>query len=83
MKVSSILFSIRQVLLIIFTLFIDIGASDESNNYSKINPGQEVVEQDMDVISLSSSTLSDFDVISEEDLNFLKEWYDFFSKNIS
>lgn len=38
----------------------------------KVEEGEEATEQEMDVISLSSSTLSDFDVITEEEINLLK-----------
>lgn len=38
---------------------------------TKVEQGEEAIEQEMDVISLSSSTLSDFDVITEEEINLL------------
>lgn len=38
----------------------------------KVKQDEEAKEQDMDVISLSSSTISDFDVITEDEINLLK-----------
>lgn len=38
----------------------------------KVEQCEEAIEEEMDVISLSSSSLSDFDVITEEEINLLK-----------
>lgn len=38
----------------------------------KVEQCEEATEEEMDVISLSSSSLSDFDVITEEEINLLK-----------
>lgn len=46
--------------------------SEEFRNCTTVEQGEEVKEQEMDVISLSSSTLSDFDVITEEEIDLLK-----------
>ncbi|CAI6349950.1 unnamed protein product [Macrosiphum euphorbiae] len=46
--------------------------SEEFRNSRIVEQGEEAKEQEMDVISLSSSTLSDFDVITEEELDLLK-----------
>lgn len=46
--------------------------SDEFCNYTTAEQGKGAKEQEMDVISLSSSTLSDFDVITEEEIDLLK-----------
>lgn len=46
--------------------------SEEFCITSKVEQGEEAKEQEMDVISLSSSTLSDFDVITEEEIDLLK-----------
>jgi len=53
-------------------VFIGINETEKSCNYMKVEQGEEAVEREMDVISLSSSTLSDFDVITEEEINLLK-----------
>ncbi|XP_025422849.1 uncharacterized protein LOC112692401 [Sipha flava] len=46
--------------------------NEELCNFNmKVELGEEAKEQEMDVISLSSSTLSDFDVITEEEINLL------------
>lgn len=37
----------------------------------KVEQGEEAKELEMDVISLSSSTLSDYDVITEEEINLI------------
>lgn len=50
---------------------IDINET-EYFNHMKLEQGEEASEQEMDVISLSSSTLSDFDVITDEEINLLK-----------
>ncbi|XP_050421202.1 uncharacterized protein LOC126833739 [Adelges cooleyi] len=39
---------------------------------NQIEQGEEAKELEMDVISLSSSTLSDFDIISDEEINLLQ-----------
>lgn len=62
---------VREFNSYICFLSIDI-ASGEFCNYMKVELGEEVKEQDMDVISLSSSTTSDFDVITEDEINLLK-----------
>ncbi|KAL4131235.1 hypothetical protein QTP88_008576 [Uroleucon formosanum] len=46
--------------------------SEEFCNSKIVEQGEEAKEQEMDVISLSSSTLSDFDVITEEEIDLLK-----------
>ncbi|XP_060839861.1 uncharacterized protein LOC132921056 isoform X1 [Rhopalosiphum padi] len=46
--------------------------SEEFRNCTTVEQGEEAKEQEMDVISLSSSTLSDFDVITEEEIDLLK-----------
>lgn len=38
----------------------------------KVEQGEEATEEELDVISLSSSSLSDFDVITEDEINLLK-----------
>lgn len=60
--------------LINFFIILDIVGSEDSygTNYMKAEEGEEATEQEMDVISLSSSTLSDFDVITEEEIHLLK-----------
>jgi len=50
----------------------NIDESEESYKYIKVQNGEEATEQEMDVISVSSGTLSDFDVITDEELNLLK-----------
>lgn len=55
--------------LIIFTDFVE---HVESCKNMQVEQGEEAKEEDMDVISLSSSTLSDFDIITEEEINLLK-----------
>lgn len=67
MKVSYKLF-LEEIFKLIF-VFIE---SEESFNSMKVEPCEEVTEEEMDVISLSSSSLSDFDVITEEEINLLK-----------
>lgn len=63
-------FLTRNILLLLF--FIGTENNESCNNYIKVVQGEEVKEQEMDVISLSSSTLSDFEVITEEEINLLK-----------
>lgn len=46
--------------------------TEEPYSHVKLEQGEEAKEQEMDAISLSSSTLSDFDVITEEEINLLK-----------
>lgn len=53
-------------------IFIDVIENEESPKLIQVEQGEEAKEEDMDVISLSSSTLSDFDVITEEEINLLK-----------
>lgn len=53
-------------------MFLDTVESEELCNYMQVEQGKEATEQEMDVISLSSSTLSDFDVITDEEINTLK-----------
>lgn len=53
-------------------VFIDFIESEESRKLVLVEQGEEAKEEDIDVISLSSSTLSDFDVITEEEINLLK-----------
>lgn len=71
MKVRHILF-IKTVFVKKKIVFIGINETEKSCNYMKVEQGEEAVEREMDVISLSSSTLSDFDVITEEEINLLK-----------
>lgn len=59
-------------IILIFINFIDIIESEEFCNSKIVEQGEEAKEQEMDVISLSSSTLSDFDVITEEEIDLLK-----------
>jgi hypothetical protein len=55
-----------------YIVFIDLTENEELCNFNmKVELGEEAKEQEMDVISLSSSTLSDFDVITEEEINLL------------
>lgn len=53
-------------------MFIGTENYEFCNNYIKVVRGDEIKEQEMDIISLSSSTLSDFEVITEEEINLLK-----------
>ncbi|KAL5244330.1 hypothetical protein ACI65C_011740 [Semiaphis heraclei] len=46
--------------------------SEEFRNSTTVEQGEEAKEQEIDVISLSSSTLSDFDVITEEEIDLIK-----------
>ncbi|XP_015363896.1 PREDICTED: uncharacterized protein LOC107161828 [Diuraphis noxia] len=46
--------------------------NEEFCNSTTVEQGEEAKEREMDVISLSSSTLSDFDVITEEEIDLLK-----------
>jgi len=70
MKVRYKLFNIVNILF--YFIFSDIDESEESYKYIKVQKGEEATEQEIDVISVSSSTLSDFDVITDEELNLLK-----------
>lgn len=62
----------KMILVNISFIFIDINQIEKPYNYIKVEQGEEILEQEMDVISLSSSTLSDFDVITDEEINLLK-----------
>lgn len=53
-------------------MFLGTVESEELCNYMKVEQGKEATEQEVDVISLSSSSLSDFDVITDEEINKLK-----------
>lgn len=57
---------------IYFYVFLGTVESEELCNYMKVEQGKEATEQEVDMISLSSSSLSDFDVITDEEINKLK-----------
>lgn len=72
-KLFTILFNnVNLFFFFIVIYFIDTIESEEFRNCTTVEQGEEVKEQEMDVISLSSSTLSDFDVITEEEIDLLK-----------
>lgn len=50
---------------------LDTVKNKELFDNMQIEQGEEATEQEIDVISLSSSTLSEFDVITDEEINLL------------
>lgn len=50
-----------------------MGENKELSDCMQIEQGEEATEEEMDVVSLSSSTLSEFDVITDEEINLLKQ----------
>lgn len=71
-KLFTVLFNNVNLFFFIVIHFIDTIENEEFRNCTTVEQGEEVKEQEMDVISLSSSTLSDFDVITEEEIDLLK-----------
>lgn len=70
---ESMLWVLSESLFFLNNFFVSENMkTEEPCSHVKLEQGEEAKEQEMDAISLSSSTLSDFDVITEEEINLLK-----------